>query len=66
MQELPDGSGFFVMTVGKREPGLRNWLKYQPEGCARMWLFKWRMFMSAWKEFHYSPWYSLVLAWRAP
>ena len=46
MYRLPDGSGFFTGIVGPREPGIINFLKYRKVGCARMWLFKWRMFWS--------------------
>ena len=46
MHKLPDGSGFFVAEIGPRDPGFVNWLKYRPEGCARSWLFFWRMFWS--------------------
>lgn len=46
MYELPDGSGFFVATVGPREPGFVNWLKYNKNGSARLYLFRWRMFWS--------------------
>jgi hypothetical protein len=51
MHVLPDGSAFFTMTIGKRHEyeGSKfvNWLKYRPQGCARRWLFVWRMFWSA-------------------
>jgi len=47
MHELPDGSGFFIAEIGPREPGLINWIKYQPEGCARVWLYFWRIYWSA-------------------
>lgn len=50
MHELPDGSGFFVGLVGPREPGFINWLKYRPQGCARLYLFRWRMFWVAYPE----------------
>lgn len=69
MHELPDGSGFFIGSVGPREPGIINFLKYRKVGCARMYLFRWRMFwttmelsrkpnhgppMSPWKAFVYA------------
>jgi hypothetical protein len=44
MHKLPDGSGFFVGTVGPREPGILNFLKYRKQGCARRYLFVWRMY----------------------
>jgi len=47
MHQLPDGSGFFVGTVGPREPGFINFLKYRKVGCARRWLFVWRMYHTA-------------------
>ena len=47
MDELPDGSGFFVGTVGPREAGVMNWLKYNRCGSARLYLFRWRMFWTA-------------------
>lgn len=48
MQQLPDGSGFFVGTVGgPRDPGLVPWLKYDRRNRARRWLFVWRMYRDA-------------------
>ena len=47
MNVLPDGSAFFVGTVGPREPGLLNFLKYSRCGRARRYLFVWRMFWDA-------------------
>ena len=47
MHELPDGSGFFVGTVGQREPGLLNRVKYHKKGYARLWLFRYRMYRDA-------------------
>jgi hypothetical protein len=47
MHELPDGTGFFTMWVGDREPGFVNWLKYHKKGYARRWLFVWRMYWSS-------------------
>lgn len=67
IHRLPDGSGFFVGEIGPRGPGLINWLKYQPHGCARAWLFFWRTLrttpalaretgspMSWWQTFRYA------------
>jgi hypothetical protein len=48
MHQLPDGSGFFIGTVGgPRDPGLLPWLKYTPNNRARRWLFVWRMYRTA-------------------
>ncbi len=47
MHVLPDGSGFFVGTVGLREPGLINRIKYHKKGYARLWLFRYRMYRDA-------------------
>ena len=47
MHKLPDGSGFFIGTIGPREPGFINFLKYNKVGCARLYLFRWRMFWTA-------------------
>lgn len=67
MTRLPDGSGFFVATIGPREPGFVNLLKYRPQGCARRWLFVWRMYRTA---RHLCPdwsvWRSARAAWRCP
>ena len=67
MHELPDGSGFFTMSFGERDPGFVNWLKYRKGGCARRWLFVWRMYwsslylsrqigepMTPWQAFYYA------------
>ncbi len=49
--ELPDGSGFFIATIGEREHhDLISRLKYHRKGYARKWLFKWRMFRYAYWE----------------
>ena len=45
--EMPDGSAFFMASVGPRDPGFVNWLKYHREGYARRYLFVWRMFWSS-------------------
>lgn len=37
----------FVMEVGPRGPGFVNWLKYRKVGCARGYLFFWRMWWSS-------------------
>jgi hypothetical protein len=47
MHRLPDGSGFFIGTVGPREPGPLNWLKYHRKGYARGWLMLWRNYRTA-------------------
>ena len=45
---LPDGSAFFVGTVGgPRPPGIVGWLKYDTRARARRWLFVWRMYRTA-------------------
>lgn len=43
MTKLPDGSAFFTNTVGPREPGVVNIIKYTKIGYARRWLFYYRM-----------------------
>jgi hypothetical protein len=51
MNKLPDGSGFFVMSVGERENhDLISRLKYHRKGYARKWLFRWRCFHYAYCE----------------
>lgn len=47
MHRLPDGSGFFVGSVGPRDAGFVNWLKYHRKGYARRWLYFWRNYRSA-------------------
>lgn len=48
MYRLPDDSGFCVGLVGgPRQPGLIEFIKYRPNGSARLWLFRWRMFLTA-------------------
>lgn len=47
MHELPDGSGFFVASIGPRDPGFINWLKARPNGSCRTWLYFWRNYRSA-------------------
>jgi hypothetical protein len=47
MNRLPDGSGFFIGTVGPRGPGPLNWLKYHRKGYARGWLMLWRNYRTA-------------------
>jgi hypothetical protein len=47
MHRLPDGSGFFVGTVGPRDPGILNWVKYRKHGSARPWLLFYRNARSA-------------------
>lgn len=47
MDQLPDGSGFFIAEFGPRDPGIINWLKYRPQGCCRAWLYLWRMYRSS-------------------
>lgn len=46
-EELPDGSGFFTMTIGDRPKGFLNRLKYHRRGCARGWLLFYRNATSA-------------------
>lgn len=48
MHRLPDGSGFFVMSVGGPRPaGLIGWLKYTENATARRWLLLWRNYRTA-------------------
>jgi|HubBroStandDraft_1064217.scaffolds.fasta_scaffold282357_2 hypothetical protein len=48
MYEIPDGSGFFVAEVPiSRAHGLLMFLKAEPNGTCRPWLFLWRMFRDA-------------------
>lgn len=50
MYELPDGSGFFVATIGgPRDRGLIPWLKYTKHNSSRRWLFFWRMYRDAYR-----------------
>lgn len=42
MHRLPDGSGFFVAEIGRREPGFWNWVKYRESGTARIGVYFWR------------------------
>lgn len=47
MHKLPDGSGFFTMTIGPRPPGFIYWLKAGPNGSCRWWLYFWRNWRTA-------------------
>lgn len=71
MHRLPDGSGFFVATIGgPRDPGFVNWLKYTRGANARRWLYFYRNYRSA-REISRYPgqgppmghWRSLRYAW---
>lgn len=68
MHQLPDGSGFFVATIGAREPGFVNWLKYHKRGSARRWLFVYRMYRFATYEMRprMGRWKGLLCALRCP
>lgn len=54
MNRLPDGSGFFVQTIGARPPGFIYWLKARPNGSARAWYFFWLNY-GTWLEFGRTP-----------
>lgn len=49
MQRLPDGSAFFIATVGGPRPkGFIAMLKYTKKSThARKWLYLWRNFITA-------------------
>jgi len=47
LHRLPDGSGFFTATIGRRPPGFLYWLMARPNGSCRRWLYLWRNFQTA-------------------